>query len=285
MTMSLYLARRFATTFAMVFGIFLSIMYLLELVEQVRRFSQAEVSFSQIAVLALLHVPAALYRILPLVMILSAVTLFLAMSRSSELVVMRAAGRSALRSLVAPVLSAILFGLLAIAVMNPIAAATAKRYEDLADRYRLADGATMSVSSEGLWLRQGGVEGQTVIRAARSNLDGTVLSGVTFLDFAPESGPLRRIEADRAALTPGAWTLSGVKVWSFASGTNAEQTATRAETMTVPSDLTVDQIRDSFGTPESIAIWDLPSFIDGLKRAGFRRANTSCGSRQNCRCR
>lgn len=269
MTLSLYMARRFALTFGMVFGIFLSVMYLIELVDQVRRLSQADVGFAQIAALALLHVPAALYRVLPLVMILSAVALFLAMSRSSELVVMRAAGRSALRSLVPPVVTAVLTGALAVAVMNPIVAATTKRYEELSNRFRLGDGATMSVSSEGLWLRQGGSNGQTVIRAARSNLDGTVLSGVTFLDFAPDSGPVRRIEADRAELTPGAWRVTGAKVWQFRPGTNPEQAATSAETMTVPSDLTVDQIRDSFGTPESIAIWDLPGFIAALERAGF----------------
>ena len=43
----------------------------------------------------------------------------------------------------------------------------------------------------------------------------------------------------------------------------------RHETFRVPSDLTAEQIRDSFGTPSSIAIWDLPAFISSLERAGF----------------
>jgi len=33
--------------------------------------------------------------------------------------------------------------------------------------------------------------------------------------------------------------------------------------------MTADQIRDSFGTPASIPIWELPAFIDRLKTAGF----------------
>lgn len=269
MTMSLYIARRFATTFAMIFAIFLSIMYLIELVDQVRRFSQDNISFSQTASLALLHVPAALYRVLPLVMILSAVTLFLSLARSSELVVIRASGRSALRTLVAPVVTALLIGLIAIAVMNPIVAATTKRYDELSDRYRLGEGAALSVGSDGLWLRQGSANGQTVIRAERSNLDGSVLSEVTFIDFGPDSGPARRIEADRAVLVPGAWQLSNAKIWTFKAGANPERDATTATLMQVPSDLTVDQIRDSFGTPDAISIWELPGFIEGLKRAGF----------------
>ncbi len=39
--------------------------------------------------------------------------------------------------------------------------------------------------------------------------------------------------------------------------------------MRLPSELTADQIRDSFGTPSTVPIWDLPAFIAGLERAGF----------------
>jgi lipopolysaccharide export system permease protein len=37
----------------------------------------------------------------------------------------------------------------------------------------------------------------------------------------------------------------------------------------LPSDLTADTIRDSFGAAQAIPIWDLPAFIAGLERAGF----------------
>lgn len=269
MTLSLYIARRFAASFGLVFFAFFAVLYLIELVEQIRKFAGDGLNLAQTAELALLKVPEAAYRILPMVTILASIALFLALARSSELVVIRAAGRSALRMLVAPLWTAFLIGALAVAALNPVVAGLSKRYESLADGYRLGEGSVLSVSREGLWLRQGTEEGQTVIRADRANLDGTTLYDVSFITFGHQAGPVARYDAGKAELTPGAWLMTDAKEWHFMEGENPEAAAVRHATMRLPSELTADQIRDSFGTPSSIAIWDLPAFIAALERAGF----------------
>lgn len=269
MTLSLYLARRFVAMFLLVFAGFFAVLYLIDMVEQVRRFSQTGIGLGQTAELALLNVPATLYRILPLISILSAIALFLALARSSELVVIRAAGRSALRMLLAPLAAAFAIGGLAVAVLNPVVAGTAKRYDELSSRYLIGADNVMSVSGEGIWLRQGDAEGQTVIRADRTNGDGTTFENVTFITFAPESGPRLRIDAREATLGSGGWAIRDAKEWRFAADTNPEQLAARHDLLRLESDLTPDQIRDSFGTPSSIPIWQLPAFIAGLEKAGF----------------
>lgn len=269
MTLSLYIARRFALTFAMVFATFFALMFLIDLLEQIRRFSGVEITLSQAVGLSLLNTPSSVYRILPLIAILSSVALFLGLARSSELVVIRATGRSALRTLVAPLVTTLAIGAVAVAVLNPLVAATSQRYEAQADRYRRGDESVLSVTREGLWLRQGGTEGQTVIHAKSSNQDGTLLRDVTFMTFTAKTGPTRRLEAAEAELTSGAWVLSEVKDWRLVPGRNAEAGASRADTLVLPSDLTPDRIRDSFGTPDSMSIWQIPAFVGDLERAGF----------------
>ncbi|WP_102109738.1 LPS export ABC transporter permease LptG [Oceaniglobus roseus] len=268
MTLHLYFARRFLTTFLSVLAIFTAILVLLDLVEQVRKFDSSDVTFLQLLGLTILHVPESLYVILPLVMILATLTLFLSLARTSEMVVTRAAGRSALRSLGAPVAVALLIGIFAVAIFNPIVAATSKTYEAVSDSFSNGDQSVMSISREGLWLRQGENGVQTVIRADRANLDGTELYGVTFIGFTPETGPAFRLEADSAQLLPGAWELRGVKEWRF-DRANPESEATLYPSYRLPSNLTRSQILDSFGTPSAIPIWELPQFIDQLETAGF----------------
>lgn len=269
MTLSLYIARRFAMAFALVFSVFFALMFLIDLLEQIRRFSGAQITLSQAVGLSLLNTPQSVYRILPLIAILASVALFLTLARSSELVVIRAAGRSALRTLVAPVTATILIGAVAVAVFNPLVAATSKRYETQADRYRRGEDNVLSVTREGLWLRQGGAEGQTVIHAKSANPDGTLLRDVTFLTLTGKQGPTRRIEAAQAELTRGAWILSAAKDWRFEPGENAELRAVNVASLSLPSNLTPDRIRDSFGAPSSVSIWQLPAFIADLERAGF----------------
>lgn len=269
MTLSLYIARRFFWMVAQVFAIFFGIMMLIDTIEQLRKFSQSDIGLARAAQMALMNVPESMYRILPLIMIMAAIAMFLALARSSELVVVRAAGRSGLRFLAAPVLTALVIGAFAVSVLNPLVAATSKEYDELASRQSQGRGSVLSVSDSGLWLRQGSDDGQTVIQAARANSDGTELTGVTFLTFDGTGIPTQRIEADLAVLQPGAWMLTGAKRWNLAD-INPESAATKmAEAYAVPSDLTRDSIRDSFGTPSAIPFWDLPSYISGLEKAGF----------------
>ena len=90
-----YFARRFLLSFAAIFALFLALLSLVDVVEQLREFGGEGVPFRDILQLAVLNVPRALYQILPLLVIITTVTLFLSLARSSEMVVTRAAGRSA----------------------------------------------------------------------------------------------------------------------------------------------------------------------------------------------
>jgi lipopolysaccharide export system permease protein len=269
MTLSRYIALRFLGLVGRVFLIFFGILMLIDMIEQLRRFSDAGVGMTTAATLSLLNVPETLYRILPLIVIMAAIAMFIGLARSSELVVVRAAGRSGLRFLMTPVAMALVVGGVTVALFNPLVAATSKAYDERRADLSQGSGSVLSVADTGLWLRQGSDEGQTVIQAARANLDGTELYGVTFLGFDPVGLPATRIEADTARLVDGAWELSGIKRWDLTAA-NPELAALREDgPVRLASDLTAERIRDSFGTPSAIAFWDLPSYIADLERAGF----------------
>jgi lipopolysaccharide export system permease protein len=269
MTLSRYIALRFLAMVGRVFLIFFGILMLVDMIEQLRRFSDAGVGLTSAAALALVNVPETLYRILPLIVIMAAIALFVGLARSSELVVVRAAGRSGLRFLLTPLVVALLIGGVTVAFFNPLVAATSKAYDERRADLSQGGGSVLSVADTGLWLRQGSQDGQTVIQAAQANLDGTELYGVTFLGFDQGGSPASRIEADTARLVPGAWELTGIKRWDLTAAN--PELAARRETgpVTLPSDLTAERIRDSFGTPSTIAFWDLRGYIADLERAGF----------------
>lgn len=269
MILHFYFARRFALSFLFLTAVFYALIVLVDLVEQSRRFSNSDVSFRERLQLTFLNAPETINQILPLIMILATVVLFIGLARTSELVVTRAAGRSAMRSLISPVGVALIIGGVAVSVLNPIVAATSKRYAVLSENYRSGGVSTLSISGEGLWLRQGDATGQTVIRATRSNADASVLYDVTFVAYAPDGGPIRRIEAGSAALGNGEWSLRLAKVWPLVSGLNPEANATTHDILKLPSTLTLDSIRESLGKPSSVSIWDMRNFIAELEQAGF----------------
>ena len=264
-----YFARRFLMAVLMIASVLCALVMVVDIIDQTRRFAGEDVGFGKRFGLTLLNTPARLNELLPLIMILGTITLFVSLARTSELVVTRAAGRSALRALIAPAGVAVVIGVLAVTTLNPIVAATSKRYVVLSESYRAGGASALAVSGDGLWLRQGTDRGQTVIRASRSNADASVLYDVTFVAYAANAGPVRRIEAASAALTPQGWQLRQAKVWPLAAGLNPEASAATHDLLMVPSDLTLDRIRERLGSPSGISIWDMPEFITQLEQAGF----------------
>jgi len=269
MTLYFYFARKFALMLVGMSAVFLLLYGLLDMMEVLRKFGGDDVGFLGILALTALKLPQGMYGIIPLIVILSTLALFLNLARTNELVITRGSGRSALRSLISPVIVAMILGVLAITVLNPIVAATSKQYESFVQKLQNQEVSVLSVSREGLWLRQGTENGQTVIRATQANLDGTELSNVTFLGFSNQGVQEYRLEAETARLTPGAWIATNVKEWRFTETINPEKNAITLATKVIPSDLTVEEIRDGFGAPSSIPIWELPAFINRLEYAGF----------------
>lgn len=268
MILDLYIAGRFLRMFSRVFFGFFAVMLAIGVLEELRRFSDNGITIGTAVTLALYNAPASVYQILPLIMILAAIALFMGLAKSSELVVVRASGRSGLRFLWSPVLTACAIGILGVSVLNPIVATTSRAYDELSTG-QARKSSVLSVNETGLWLRQGTAEGQTVIQAERANFDGTELFQVTFLQYDAAGRLVKRIFSPDVRLGLGAWELSEAKTWSLTDA-NPERTAgSQGSALKLKTDLTRDKIADSFGSPRAVSIWDLPTYIRELEKAGF----------------
>lgn len=274
MTLGLYLIRRLGLTFAMITSVFLGMLLLFEVVEMMRRFGGSDASIGDILWLSMLHVPETLYQIMPLIMILAAMTAFLGLARSSELVVIRGAGRSAVRMLREPFVAALVFGLILVALINPLVAAASRAYQTQLQALQTPGQFTqISLDGDAIWLRQGDQQGQTVIRAQSVEPQELIFQTVTVMQFDRESGlPLVRIEAQSAQLDAGQWRLNAAKRWDLQSA-NPEQTALTYDQLELASDLTNTQLQDNFEQPGTLSVWHMPSFIAALDRAGLSSRN------------
>ncbi|MGB0498179.1 MAG: LPS export ABC transporter permease LptG [Rubricella sp.] len=265
-TLSLYLARRLLTAIGLAFLATLFIIVLGDIVELSREAASRGTEDLPLLSMALLHAPNVMNRALPYVMLIGGLAAFLRLARSSELVVMRAAGLSAWRILTVPVLLALVLGTLTVTVYNPVAAAALKRYESLEIKYFRGQDSLLDVSREGLWLRQPNDRGHAVINARRASGDGIALVGVTVFEFDDAGDLVQRIEASEARLTDGAWVFEEAQLWSVDAG-NVARTAT--DRVDLPTDLTPERILESFADPRSLSFWDLDAFIATLDASGF----------------
>lgn len=275
-TLSFYIARRFLLTTLGAFAAVFVLVVVLDLVELIRSNTRGQAGFGDLLGMALLHAPSITITAAPFTLLLSAMLAFAMMARTSELVVTRAAGVSVWR-LVAPALvCAAGLGIFAFAVYNPVASAFAIKFETLEERFFERTSSRLAVSGEGLWLRQGGDGGQTVIRAKRASNTVERLWDVSIFQFDTADRLHRRIDARTAALGDRSWHLGGVQRWDLSNAEQPDRQAAMNETrgvavdeMTIPTDLTLEHIQDSFAPPETIGFWKLPGFIGLLEESGF----------------
>ncbi|MCY4304883.1 MAG: LPS export ABC transporter permease LptG [Aestuariivita sp.] len=269
MTLHIYFAKKFFQSFIIVLSVLLIFLLLIDLVEQSRKFRNNDVYFSEIFQIILLNLPIQISEMLPLIIILATIALFITLARSNELVITRSAGRSGLRTLIAPSAVALLIGILAVSTLNPIVSVTSTYAERLSDLLKTGQTSALSISDTGLWFRQSGTDGQTVIYASRYDANLNTYFGVTFLTYEKEGRPIRRIEAESAKLIDGGWSLTNTKSWFLQATLNPENTAIESKTRHLPSTLTQEQIRETLGNPRGISIWNLPRTIQQLSHAGF----------------
>ena len=154
-----YILRGFLRAVLAVFAVIALVIVLFTVVENLRRFGESGATPGDVVRVTLLQAPEVLYQVFPLVLMLASLVTFLRFARTSELVVMRAAGISALRLIAVPVVAALLLGVGFVAVVNPFVAASIKRGQAMVDDFDRDGGSLLAFSPEGVWLRQGDPDG------------------------------------------------------------------------------------------------------------------------------
>jgi lipopolysaccharide export system permease protein len=267
------LARYFGLRFLnMVIAVFVGAMLLVAMVdfiEMLRRTGDMDVSTWSVAKVTLYRVPFLTERIMPFAVLVGAMSCYLNLSRRLELVVARAAGVSAWQFIRPALLLAMLLGIIATTVYNPLSATWREQSVQLESQLFRRDAARQAAGGAGSWVRQRSDEGQAIINAKTSSQQGMQLTGVTIFRYDSAGHFRDRIEAQSAMLESGYWRIENARIFA-----NATPVVERA-TYNIRTSLSPEQVRDSFATPETVPFWQLSNYITlsenaGLGAAGYR---------------
>jgi len=265
-TLSLYIGRQFLLRFAAIFLVFMALILVLDLIELMRRAStRKELPFSILVEMAVLKLPHMAQLTLPFAVLFSGMIAFWRLTRTNELVVVRAAGVSVWQFLFPVLLIAFLLGIVKITALNPVASAMLSKYERLEATLLRGQNSFLSISKAGLWLRQSNKSAQSVLNARHIMQQGTTveLRDVTVFIYGEKDKFKERIDADLAKLADGFWHLK--KAWLTAP----EKPPSFKKEIWLETNLTLASIQNSFAPPQTMSFWDLPAFIATLERAGF----------------
>ncbi|WP_298097611.1 LPS export ABC transporter permease LptG [Brevundimonas sp.] len=255
-----------ARSLGIALGVIAALIMLIDFVEISRGVgSDVDLSGARIFGLMLLKSPQVIIQLLPFVFLFGTLAAFVGLNRRSELIAMRAAGVSAWRFVLPAAGAALLFGLVTVTALGPLAASADGLFQR--ERTRLSGSAAGVEAPPTVWIREGDDTRQMVIRAERQDRSNARLLDVTFFIYTNDAEGMRtfseRIDADSASLSNGSWRLVN------AVGAEIGQRAVRYATLDLPSSLADEEAFERFARPQATSFWSLPAQIDRIEAAGF----------------
>jgi lipopolysaccharide export system permease protein len=266
--LSIYVAWQVTMSFLAFIGGISGLILLFDTIELLRRTAGNDaVTFGTVFGLALLKLPHTAQATLPFAVMLAMMYALFRLSRSHELLVMRAAGVSVWQFLAPPLVLTLALGFANLAVFDPFAANLYDSYQRLEDALIRRSTTSLNVGKGGLWLREAQGSAVTIVHADTMHSEGDVVTLNALSVFKMDGEKAEsRFEAADGRLADGHLSMSAV--WEIELG-GGKAVSTYHDTYRLPTALTADKIQDSLAAPETMSFWDLPEFIRSSQAAGF----------------
>lgn len=281
-TLSRYLAKEYLINMIVLLTALLAVIYLFDTVELIRRASKhQDIPLSLVLEMGLLKLPEVGQTLFPFAVLFSAMYTFWKLTRRYELIVVRAAGFSIWQFLTPIIGVAVLLGILHMTVINPVGAVFVSKFDQLERVHLNRQENHIAVFKEGLWLRQSVLiesadapqddennpqtltSGYVIVHAQKVKQPEWTLQGISAFYFTDNNDFLQRVDAKTANLEAGQWRFYDVYIHG-AAGAKIEE-----KSYILPTNLTREDIEESFSSPHSMSFWKLPGYIDTLQETGF----------------
>ena len=112
--------------------------------------------------------------------------------------------------MLAPIVTIFTLGLIMVFIINPFNTIVLKLYNSELSKINKSI-SSYSINNEGIWLREGHIDGQRVIHAKTVNNNGQQLKQVTIFEFNKLSIPTTRINAKLAVIDNKQWNIKDGK--------------------------------------------------------------------------
>lgn len=243
-----------------VLAVLLTIYFFSAFVTELGDVGKGRYDFISAVVYSLMMLPRQAYEIFPLVALLGAILGLGSLANTSELVVIRAAGVSLQRILVAVVKTGIVL-VIVVAVLGEVIApplekvARLKRAEAISENFSVSAG-------DALW----GRDGDVFIHIEKFFSSEMLARGMTFYEFNDDGALIQSTHAANAKYRNNVWELSEVNRYRISEqGIESEYLASDSwETNLKPEVLNIIAV-----PPENLSVWDLQDYVRYMDENGL----------------
>ena len=241
-----------------------AVVSLIDTVELIRRVSVLKTGIDvNFGLMTLLNIPNVMSVVLPFALLSCSMLCFNEWNKSNEFVIARGMGISIWVAMSPVFFAAFACGLFYILVINPIGSLTSRQYESNMSEIFGSDERNLSVTAEGVWLRDSQPDRQLILHGdALDTVNAGVINPIIY-EFIPPRGLVTRYRGSFVHLTDSGWIIENAVAWRNDGGNE------NVGTFMLASNVKSLDLERSTAPPETIPIYQLPNFIKVLETTGL----------------
>ena len=165
-TLTKYLAKNYLKTILVVSFGFACLSIILNLFEEQNFFKDHDYSNILLPLLmSLLKTPEILYSLFPFVILVSAIFIFLQLSRTNEIIPIKTAGKSNLSIISLFSIITFLIGIFLVVGVTPITSILTEKYLEVKSSYTKNNDYLAAITANGIWIKEKKEKSSSLIRA------------------------------------------------------------------------------------------------------------------------
>ena len=200
-----YLVKLFLKKIILLSGIFLSLIFILSIFEEISYFKNIDVGIYFPFLLTLLNTPSTLFEIFPFIFLISSQFFFLELIDKNELEFLKVHGLNNIKIIQILSSTSIILGIFLILLFYQFSSQLKFLYFDLKNDYSKDDKYLAVITENGLWIKDELGDKKYVINASKIN--GNYLENVSIAEFDLNFKLIKMIESDKVDVSSKEWNI------------------------------------------------------------------------------
>tara|TARA_B100001059_G_C17802163_1_gene566836 strand:- start:908 stop:1987 length:1080 start_codon:yes stop_codon:yes gene_type:complete len=256
-----YIIRNFLNKFFTISIVFLSLIIILSILEEISFFKNLEINFLTPYLITLLSAPITLFEIFPFIFLLSTQFLFYDLFKKDELNLLKTNGLSNIRIIKILSYSSFLIGIFTVLVFYNIASKLKFFYTDIKNDYSDDKRYLAVVTDSGLWLKDEINERTLIVKA--NNIREDYLMTVIINIFDSNFNLKKTIQSDKIDISNNIWKINSPTI------TEKNITTKDIDLLTLQTNFDREKINSLFSNISTLNLLELLDLKKDYENLGY----------------
>ncbi len=256
-----YLIKTFLKELFLVFIVFLSLIFILNVLSEIRFFINYDVNSFYPIFLTLLNVPSIVFEIFPFIFLISTQLFFVKLHEKNELIILKNYGVDNLKVIIVLLITSLVVGFLITSVYYTFSASLKHSYLFFKNQYSNDNKYLAVVNENGLWIKDETINNINIINA--DSIINSQLNEITISQLDKSFNLVRTIRASSANINNKIWELKEASIIDVGSAKK------KFDSVEFKTNFDIEKINSMFSDLSSLNLFELIELYNDYSIFGY----------------